>query len=251
MTQTVRLLGALLLGAVLFGCSEQEANLPNPADRPAAITPSPRTVEYEWMSIERWNTLHAEDVAIAEEGDVDLLFIGDSITEGWPPALMEEYFGDYQWANFGIGGDKTENLLWRLNNGAVGNLDPQAVSLLIGVNNLGLSQHSPDDVALGVQAVVETLLDAFPNARILVHGVFPYRESPDDPARDQVRQINRQIANLASEERVFYLNIGDQLVEEDGHISTDIMPDHLHLSEQGYRIWAGNLQPIFADWLEE
>lgn len=237
----------LLSGVLLAGCSEPaEEREPHPE----SVIPSPRTTEYEWMSVERWQAMHAEDVKVASEGDVDLLFIGNSITEGWPEPLWSEYFGVYNPANFGIGGDKTENLLWRLNNGAVGNLDPQVVSLLIGVNNFGLSEHEPDDVYQGVEAVVDTLLGAFPNARILVHGVFPYKESAQDPARDQVRQLNDQIAHLADRERVYYLDIGPQLVEDNGDISTDIMPDHLHLSEEGYRIWAENLQPIFKDWLE-
>lgn len=245
-----RLIAALLVSTSLMACSEDPSSLPVATEQPEAVTPSPRTTEYEWMTIERWETMHAEDVDIAAQGDVDLLFIGDSITEGWPQNLWEEYFGDYKAANFAIGGDKTENLLWRLNNGSVGQLEPEVVSLLIGVNNFGLSQHRPDDVALGVQAVVETLLDAFPDARILLHGIFPHKQSAEDPARTDVRRVNEQIASLAEHERVYFLNIGDQLVQANGDISKDIMPDYLHLSEAGYRIWGDNLKPILADWLE-
>ncbi len=249
LTRLSRLLAALLLSAGLSACSEDSSSLPVAAEQPEAVTPSPRNTEYDWMTIERWESMHAEDVEIAAEGDVDLLFIGDSITEGWPDNLWDEYFGDYNAANFGIGGDKTENLLWRLNNGSVGELEPEVVSLLIGVNNFGLSEHSPEDVTLGIQAVVETLLDAFPEANILLHGIFPHRQSADDPARADVRKVNEQIASLAEHERVYFLNIGDQLVEENGDISKDIMPDYLHLSEEGYRIWGDNLKPILADWL--
>lgn len=237
----------VLAGLLLSGCSEQAEER---APHPESIIPSPRVTEYDWMSTERWQTMHAEDVEIAREGNVDLLLIGDSITEGWPEPLVQEYFGDYKPANFGIGGDKTENLLWRLNSGAVGKLDPEVVSLLIGVNNFGLSEHQPNEVYQGVKAVVDTLLGAFPNAKILVHGVFPYKESAEDPAREKVRELNSQIANLADRERVYYLDIGAQLVEDNGDISTEIMPDHLHLSEKGYRIWAENLKPILSDWLE-
>ncbi len=183
-----RLIAAVLISTALTACSDEPSSPAVAAEQPEAVTPSPRTTEYEWMTIERWEAMHAEDVKIAAQGDVDLLFIGDSITEGWPQNLWEEYFGDYQAANFGIGGDKTENLLWRLNNGSVGELEPEVVSLLIGVNNFGLSEHSPDDVALGVKAVVETLLDAFPEANILLHGIFPHKQSAEDPARADVRQ---------------------------------------------------------------
>lgn len=215
-----------------------------------ATTPQPRLKEYEWMTIERWQEMHAEDAAIAKDGDIELLFIGDSITEGWPQGLWEEYFGSYKAANFGIGGDKTENLLWRLDNGATGQLDPKVVSLLIGVNNFGLSDHSSEEVIAGIEAVVGTLKQKFPNAKILLHGIFPHKESAQHHARDQVRQVNRAVASLADDPRVHFLDIGTQLVEPNGDISPKIMPDYLHLSEAGYRVWARNLAPLFASWLQ-
>lgn len=254
------LLSAILSGAALTGCTDQAPpsgteQQPQTATSSGAslesVTPSPRVKEYEWMSVERWHTLHQEDVAIAREGGVELLFIGDSITEGWPQPLWAEYFGAYDAANFAIGGDKTENLLWRLNNGSVGQLDPEVVVLLIGTNNFGLSNHEPEAVSQGVVAVTNALLEAFPNAKLLLNGIFPTKQSADHPMRDKVREVNEHIKTLAEHERVQYLDIGDQLVEENGEISADIMPDYLHLSEQGYRIWGNNLKPILADWLEE
>lgn len=221
------------------------------SDRSESTTPQPRVKEYEWMTIERWQKLHEEDVAIAEKDEVELLFIGDSITEGWPQNLWDEYFGVYKAANFAIGGDKTENLLWRLDNGAVGQLDPKVVSLLIGVNNFGLADHSPEEVIAGVEAVVGKLKQKFPNAKILLHGIFPHKESAQHDARDQVREVNRAIAKLAEEPRVYFLDIGTQLLEANGDISPEIMPDYLHLSEQGYRIWAESLDSYLKEWLSE
>ncbi len=221
------------------------------AESSESITPQPRLKEYEWMTTERWQQMHAEDVAIAKKDDIELLFIGDSITEGWPQNLWEEYFGGYRAANFAIGGDKTENLLWRLDHGSVGKLDPEVVSLLIGVNNFGLSNHSPEEVIAGIEAVVGKLKQKFPNAKILLHGIFPHKESAQHQARDQVRQVNRAVAELADDPRVYFLDIGTQLVEANGDISPEIMPDYLHLSEQGYRIWARNVTPLFAGWLQD
>ncbi|MCH5375231.1 MAG: cellulase family glycosylhydrolase, partial [Planctomycetes bacterium] len=94
---------------------------------PHSILPSPRVTEYPWMSISTWRDMHAEDVAIADSVDVSLLFLGDSITEGWPDSVWDAHFGAYRAANFGIGGDKTQNVLWRLQNGAVGQLNPDVV----------------------------------------------------------------------------------------------------------------------------
>jgi lysophospholipase L1-like esterase len=213
---------------------------------PASVQASPRNVEYPWMSLERWYRMHAEDVGVATRGDVGLLFVGDSITEGWPEYLMERYFGRYRPANFGIGGDRTENLLWRLQNGSVGQLQPDVISLLIGVNNFGLRDDAPEDVVLGIEAVVAELRSAFPQARIVLHGVFPYKQYAESPERVKVRQVNQAIAKLADNEHVFFLDIGPRLLEANGDLSPAIMPDFLHLSEAGYQIWADALTPLIA-----
>lgn len=239
---------ALILAAGMMLSLAASASI---SESTESTSPQPRLKEYEWMTIERWQDMHAEDVAIAKNDDVELLFIGDSITEGWPQGLWDEYFGAYTAANFAIGGDKTENLLWRLDNGATGQLDPQVVSLLIGVNNFGLSNHSPEEVIAGIEAVVGKLKQKFPKAKILLHGIFPHKESAQHQARDQVRQVNRAVAKLADDPRVHFLDIGTQLVEASGDISPEIMPDYLHLSEQGYRIWAENLAPYLKAWLSE
>lgn len=215
-----------------------------------ATRPQPRLKEYEWMTVERWQKLHAEDVEIAQNDDVELLFIGDSITEGWPLELWNQYFGDYKAANFAIGGDKTENLLWRLDNGSAGQLDPKVVSLLIGVNNFGLGGHTSEDVIAGIEAVVGKLKQKFPDAKILLHGIFPHKESARHEARDQVRRVNRAVAGLADDPRVYFLDIGTQLVQANGDISSEIMPDYLHLTEAGYRVWGRNLAPLLAGLLQ-
>ncbi|MDQ2077694.1 GDSL-type esterase/lipase family protein [Marinimicrobium sp. ABcell2] len=239
---TRTLLLSLIMVTALAACSSH---------KPASIDPQPRLQEYEWMSIERWQSMHAAHTDIARTEDVELLLLGDSITEGWPEALLEEYLGAYRIANFGIGGDRTENVLWRLENGAVGQLQPRAVSLLIGVNNFGLADHPAEDVYLGVSALVEKLLDVFPTADILVHTIFPYQESPEHPDRARLERTNAMIRGLADRERVHLLDIGAQLVDDQGHISPDIMPDYLHLSEAGYRIWAEHLTPALVPLLHE
>lgn len=213
---------------------------------PASVQPKPRSVEYPWMSIERWYRMHSEDVGVAAQGQAELLFIGDSITEGWPEHLMEQYFAAYKPANFGIGGDQTDNLLWRLQNGSVGQLQPRVVSLLIGVNNFGLRGDAPSDVVMGIQAVTAELQSAFPQSHIILHGIFPYRESADSPERTWVRAVNSEISALAAAPNIHFIDIGPQLVKPNGQIAEEIMPDFLHLSEQGYQIWADELMPLVA-----
>lgn len=237
----------LLFAQILLACGPTTS----PPSSPTSVQPKPRSVEYSWMSVERWFRMHAEDVGIAAQGDVELLFVGDSITEGWPEDLMAQYFAEYKPANFGIGGDQTDNVLWRLQNGSVGRLQPRVVSLLIGVNNFGLRGDAPADVVAGVEAVTAELQKAFPQAHIIVHGIFPYKQFADSPERAWVNEVNHNISALAADPRIHFLDIGASFLQPDGQISKEIMPDFLHLSEQGYQIWASELSPLLARLFEQ
>lgn len=211
-----------------------------------ATSPDPRLVNYPWMSLSRWYQIHSEDVALAAAGEAPLLFIGDSITEAWEQAGLpywEQYFTPRGAVNFGIGGDMTQNLLWRLQHGTAGALNPDAIVLLIGVNNLGFSQESPEKIAHGIIAVVDALELYFSDASILLMAVFPAGETASAPIRGKIRQINQAIAPLDKRKRVTFIDIGETFLETDGSISTQIMPDYLHLTEEGYRRWADAILP--------
>jgi len=214
---------------------------------PLSALPAPRLTEYEWMSIARWRQMFAEDVAIAAAGDVDLLLLGDSITEMWPDSAWQGYFAPLNAANFGIGGDRTENVLWRLQNGATGILQPRTVVLMIGVNNFGLRGDTPAQVYEGVAAVVAQLRESFPEARILLLGILPYGEQPQTPERQAVGETNRLISSLAAEPQVEFHDIGAAFLEADGSIAPSIMADFLHPTEQGYEVFAEQLLPMLND----
>ena len=221
-------------------------HLPLSADPAPSITPEPRLLTYPWMSLSKWYQLHSEDTALATEGKAPLVFIGDSITQGWNGAGQthwEKHFAPLGAVNFGIGGDMTQNLLWRLEYGATENLDPKAVMLLIGTNNLSFTRDEPETIAAGVIAVVDSLGESYPNADILVMGVFPRSELPDHPARARIARINQIISQVETREHVTYLDITNQLLEIDGKISKTVMPDFLHLSEEGYRRWTEAVLP--------
>jgi lysophospholipase L1-like esterase len=218
----------------------------NTAEVPASITPNPRMLSYSWMSLSTWYDMHAEDVALATEGSAPLVFIGDSITQGWNgegQSLWEKHFEPLSAVNFGIGGDTTQNLLWRLKYGATENLDPKAVILLIGTNNLSFTSDNPETIAAGVIAVVDALSQSYPHAEILLMGVFPRSPNADHPHRSSIDRINGIISQLESRERITYLDITKKLAEPDGRLSKEIMPDFLHLSEEGYRRWTEAILP--------
>src|SRR5690554_1198479 len=219
-------------------------------DLPRAVIPAPRTIEYSWMSVETWNKMHAEDVAIAEQGGVDLLFVGDSITEGWNAEIWQKNFAPYKAANFGIGGDHTGNLLWRLQHGSIGKLDPQVVVLTIGVNNFGHLNETPAQVFEGVQAVVTQLRLAFPRAKILLNAVFPFGQEADSPKREWAKNLNEKIAPLGNNKQVFYKDYGSLMLEKDGSMSPEIMADFLHPTAKSYQIWAQAMMPQLRQWLD-
>jgi beta-glucosidase len=186
---------------------------------------------------------HEENVAIAKKGDIDLLLMGDSITDFWRNAdgqfagkpVFDKYFGDKKTANFGIAGDTTQGVLFRLQNGEGQGFSPKAVMLMIGTNNT--ARNTAPEIAEGIGAVVLELRKDFPDAKILLLGVFP-RGPANNPLRSVIAEINQSISKLNDDEHVFYLDIGDKFLDEKGQIPADVMSDGLHPSTKGYEIWA-------------
>ncbi len=212
-----------------------------------AATAEPRTVDYDWMSVATWQEKHAADVAIAQQGGIDIVFVGDSITEGWEwneGIEWKKRFEPLRAANFGIGGDTTQNLLWRLDHGAIGTLRPKLVVLLIGTNNLGRENATADEVVRGIKAILGRLRTGYPDATILLHGIFPCDASPSAEIRTRVAAVNHQLRALDGlDGKVLFRDIGARFLEPDGSISTAVMADGLHPTPEGYRRWADVLEP--------
>lgn len=221
-----------------------------PHGGPVSTSPAPRLQSYRWMSLADWYRFHSEDIEIAEKAEARILFIGDSITEGWAyngGEFWKEHFEPLGAVNFGIGGDMTQNLVWRLRHGAVGSMQPESVIVLIGTNNFGFyDNEAPVHVASGVAAVLEELRANFETAEVLLMAVFPRGEHAEDPQRARIAELNRIISGFDAWDRVTYLNINDQFLEENGQLPAEIMPDFLHLSAQGYEIWG----KAILEWLQ-
>lgn len=186
---------------------------------------------------------HEANKAVASAGNIDVLFMGDSITDFWRnetgnfagKPVFDKYFGAMNVANFGIAGDTTQGVLYRLQNGEGQGFSPQAVMLMIGTNNN--RTHRAAEIAEGIGAIVLELQKDFPDAKILLLGVFP-RSTANDPLRNQIAGINALISNLADNERVYYRDIGNIFLDADGNIPTAIMSDGLHPTTRGYELWA-------------
>jgi lysophospholipase L1-like esterase len=207
--------------------------------------PAPRTREYPWMSTAAWKQRHEANLQRAKEGKADLLFLGDSITEGWGNnAVWQKHYAPLNALNLGIGGDTTQNVLWRIMNGEIDGLAPKAAVVMIGTNNFGLHGDKPDDVARGVAAVVAALRTKLPGTKILLLGIFPRDAQPNAPIRKSLQAVNAQIAKLDNGKTVRFLDIGAKFCDEKGALPKDVMPDALHLSEKGYGIWAEAMDPL-------
>lgn len=196
---------------------------------------------------------HEEFLKIAKAGGVDLLFVGDSITDGWRgggKAIWDKTFGKYKPANFGIGGDRTEHVIWRMRNGELEGIQPKLVVLMIGTNN----GDSAPDVALGVKTIIQDIHERVPKAKVLLLAIFPRAEKATDPARVKNEEVNKLIAKFQGDlslGRVSFLDINPKFLTADGTLSKDIMPDLLHPNEKGYQIWADAIVDKVAQLMTE
>ena len=229
---------------------DTNAGVPSAAIINTAVIPQPRD--------EKWMARHEGFVQEARKGCIDILFLGDSITDGWRNTgsnVWNKYYAPRHAANFGVSGDRTQHVLWRMEKGELDGIKPKVVVLLIGTNNTGKEKDNgkirntvPETIA-GVQAVVKELRAKLPDSKILLLAIFP-RDRLNDPQRAQVALINTVIAKLDDGRRVKYLDIDPKFLEADGTLPRDIMPDLLHPNEQGYQIWADAMGPALDEMLK-
>jgi beta-glucosidase len=189
--------------------------------------------------------------AALKNGPVQLVFIGDSITDAWRGGeqnkIYKERWGRYNPLNLGISGDKTEHVLWRLENGELDGLNPgtKLVVMMIGTNNLGNApKATPEDTAEGIRCLVKTIRQKLPQAKILLLGVFPRGKEPTNPFRAQIKTINDTISRFDDGGRhLKYLDISDAFLDDQGVLPADVMPDQLHPNAKGYQLWADAVGP--------
>lgn len=240
--QSSWLFASLLCLALLGGAASTAAFAGDPT------VASPPTEDYPWMSIATWQGIHQSFVAKAKEGKAEVIFFGDSITEQWRNnAIWQKNYAPLNAANFGIGGDLTQNVLWRILNGETENAKPKVVILLIGTNNTGA--NTAVEIAAGVKANVDALRKKLPTSKILVLGILPRGPDAKTPLRDKIAAVNAATKKLDDGKMVRYLDIGPKLLDKNGKLNPDVSPDALHLSEKGYQIWSTAMAPLLAKML--
>jgi lysophospholipase L1-like esterase len=171
-----------------------------------------------------------------------ILFFGDSLTEGWDPMVWERSLASRGALNAGVSGDRTDNLLWRLENGNLAGPPPDVVILLIGTNDLAYGR-SPELTADGIRAALETLRQRLPEARILLLGLLPREEMPTSALRAATTKVNHLIRGCADGQHILYADIGDVLLDGRGQLSTEIALDGLHFTARGYALLTSRLDP--------
>lgn len=238
---------AVLAALLLSGCDGSDERVPVAGVESMKIPdhqatrPVPRLQKQCVKMHERINEL-------ASKGGIDLVFLGDSVVEFWRnegKKTWAKYYARRNAANFGINGDCTEHVAWRIDNGNFDHISPKLVVVMIGTNNTRF--HTAEQTADGVTLIVQKLRKKVPEAKILLLGIFPIGKTPDDQRRAKVAAANRILKTIADGRMVHYLNIGRSFMNKDGTISPKIMHDYVHPTPAGYRIWAEAIEPKVAE----
>ena len=227
-------------------CFSQDTNSQTAPVKNTAIIPATRSNPTNWMA------RHEGFVKEAKAGHIDVLFMGDSITDGWRGKgknVWDKFYAPKNAANFGIGGDKTEHVLWRIENGELEGIDPKVVVLMIGTNN-SLS-NSADQIAEGVEKIVADFRTKLPKSKILLLAIFPRNKEGVRPQQvETINKVNERIAKLDDGKMITYLDIGKAFLGADSQLHEDVMPDFLHPNEHGYELWAAAMNPTLDKMLQ-
>jgi len=224
-----------------------------PGKAKAARAEKPRTAEDAVTPAIKDPNRHEQFMARIKEGPVGLLFLGDSITDGWRGGGRQtwEKLAKYQPANFGISGDRTEHVLWRLTHGELDGIQPKVAVVMIGTNNVGhFADERPEWAAAGVKKIVETIREKLPQTKVLLLAVFP-RDAKDSPARKKVDALNEIIAKFDDGQKTRYLDINKVFLDSTGEIPREIMPDRLHPNAKGYELWYEAMRPTLEEMMGE
>ncbi len=239
-----------ILGLLSCALSHAQTNAPAVTNAPlavihtnTAIIPAPHAGKRTDEVLKR---------ALDAPGDYDIVFIGDSITQGWEGAgknVWQKFYGQRKCINFGVGGDRTQHVLWRFEHGQLVGIKAKATVLMIGTNNSNKDDNTEADILEGVQAVVKQIRERMPDTKIVLCSIFP-RGKTFSPQRGKILQINQALEKMDDGKTIFYVDFGSKMIEADGSIAPGMMRDALHPGERGYEIWAQAIEPKLKQLLK-
>lgn len=215
----------------------------------AAVAQQLSTTPVSRMGEKWWSNRFEANRKSAQSGGYDIVFLGDSITDFWRNrgrAEFEKYFGEFKTLNMGYSADRTEHVLWRLDNGELNGANAKLIVLMIGTNNTGhrFQKEKEQDTVDGIRAILDRIAKIAPNTKTLLLPIFPRSGSKSDAMRVRNDAVNAKIKAFADNKRVFWIDFNNQLLEKDGTLSKEIMPDLLHPNAKGYTIWAESILPF-------
>lgn len=223
------------------------SELPSEPERPDRA--SPRRVDQPWMSLAEWRGRHERQLSASHRQRARLVVLGDSIVEGWADsAAFRSRFSELTPLNLGIGGDHTQHLLWRIDQGILDGLAPRAAIVLIGVNNLG-GGFSPEATRLGIVAVIERVRQKLPKTPVLLLSVLPAGETAADGLRAKIVATNSQLSALAWPANVRLADVGGIFLTQDGSIPKALMGDSLHPTALGQERLSAAVRPLLDELL--
>jgi beta-glucosidase len=200
-----------------------------------------------------WGRRHHRILNRIAKGDVDMIFVGDSITYNFDHAgkeMWDKYYAPRNAVNMGINGDRTQHVLWRLRHGAIDGIDPKLAVLMIGSNNSHNNDNTAEEIADGIKAICAEMRTKMPKTKILILAIFPLEEKPST-TREKSDKASLLASQIADNDMIHYLNINQKFLTPDGVLSKDIMPDFCHPNEKGYKIWAEAIEPKIAELMGE
>lgn len=248
MKRTAQILSLLALAVSSLSVASADA----PKSKSKAITPEVQTAAW---AVKWWGPRHEQKLKdLKAQKKVDLLMIGDSITHGWEgkgKKVWDEFYVDRNAFNIGYSGDRTEQVIWRLQHGEVDGISPKLAVIMIGTNNTGHRQDPAEETAAGIKAIIGELQKRQPKTKVLLLAIFPRGAKPEDKLRKINDATNAIIKGYANNETVFFLDINESFLDDDGTLPKSVMPDLLHPQESGYRTWAEAMEPMIAKLLGE
>ena len=241
----------ILIAAVLSlaGCASRQQQLFQSVEGKthSAVTPAARANVEWWMP--RQDAVNER----LSQGDVDILYIGDSITHGWENTgrtIWDRYYAPRKAVNMGFSGDRTQHVLWRLDHSDFENVSPKLAIIMIGTNNSNREDNTAEEIGDGIIMICDRLRTRFPGMKILLLAIFPRGAGPSSQ-REKNAEASIIASQLADGKSIYYLDINQSFLTADGMLSETIMPDLLHPNLEGYRIWAETIEPTVAMLLGE
>jgi lysophospholipase L1-like esterase len=254
--------GGICLVAIAAGQTTEPSTMPTSVPTTEVLPPVPpeQSATQPVMRSPGELKMHKQFMQLVQQGNIDVVFLGDSITDFFRradrgKAVWDEYFAPLKAVNFGISGDRTQNMLWRISQGELDGYQAKVIVLMLGTNNLSSPpksiRNTNEETIEGMKLVVGEIRQHQPQAKLLLLGIFPRGKAPDNIYRADIKAVNTELAKMDDGKSIYYMDIGDQFLNEDGTLKTELFIDkNLHPNMAGYKVWAdamiGKLKELLA-----